>query len=535
MMKNEFQNIRDMLEKRAEEFPEKIFAYWKEQKITYKEFNDNASRIAGYMQELVKKGDKVGIYCLNKIEYIYVTFGLGKIGVVSSHINTFARGDIIAYYINKTHCKYVFVDASLLDSYMEVRKKVNVSGEIYLADKSVIESIPTMDRHVICFDDLMTMKPEYSKIDILKGDPFSIMFTSGTTGMPKAVVQSNYYWISFAEHWVREFRYTPDDNVMVMMPLFHVNPWAGIFSALLAGASFTLLERFSASTIWEDAVKYGVTSIVGHAAHVYYLPRRPESEFRPEHKVRSAWIAPVNHEIARIFRERFKIKDVITGYGSTEAGVLTTFMFVPSGVKPPKGGVFGGYVRDDIECKVVNERDEELPPLEVGEIVLRPKKPYTIFTEYYGDPERTLNAFRNLWFHTGDLGYFDENGVLYFVGRKAECIRVRGEFIPVEYIEEAIKSYEKVEDAIVVGVPSGLGPFDEDVKAYIVPKKGVEVKPEEILDYLKTRLSRTYLPRYIEFVDEIERQPPVGKVPRYKYKERGVGKAWDRVKAGYKV
>ena len=148
-----------------------------------------------------------------------------------------------------------------------------------------------------------------------------------------------------------------------------------------------------------------------------------------------------------------------------------------------------------------------------------------IFSGYYNMPDKTLEVMRNLWYHTGDLGFKDEKGFLYFSGRKGDSIRVKGEFVPVDHVENVIRSHPNVQECAIVGVPSDMG--EQEIKLYIQPSKGTKIAPEEIVNYCKEKLARYMVPRYVEVVDELPISPSIMKVQRSKLKEKGIGQAWD--------
>ena len=192
-----------------------------------------------------------------------------------------------------------------------------------------------------------------------------------------------------------------------------------------------------------------------------------------------------------------------------------------------------GKVMRGIELKVLNENDEELPPGKVGEFVVRPTEPFRMFLGYYKMPEETLASFRNLWFHTGDLGWKDDEGYFYFTGRKKEAIRRRGENISVQEVEQVLNSHASILGAAVIGVPSELG--EEEVKACIVLKPREKLEPEELMKFCEDRLAYFMIPRYVEFKEDLPRTP-TGKVEKYKLKEEGItSRSWDREKVGYKL
>jgi crotonobetaine/carnitine-CoA ligase len=228
------------------------------------------------------------------------------------------------------------------------------------------------------------------------------------------------------------------------------------------------------------------------------------------------------------FEKRFNLT-YLAFYGLTETGCLTTY--TPED-KPRKIGSIGLPVPFQ-RVEIVNEDDEVRPPYEQGEIVVRPEIPYSMMLQYYKDSEATVAAWKNLWFHTGDIGYKDEDGYLFFVGRRANVIRCKGENVSAEEVEQVMNGHRGVKESAIIGVPSEVG--EEEIKAFIVPNKGSRVLPEELIRFCEERLAYFKVPRYIEFIDELPMVSGVNRIERYKLKQRGIGESWDREKAGYKL
>lgn len=183
--------------------------------------------------------------------------------------------------------------------------------------------------------------------------------------------------------------------------------------------------------------------------------------------------------------------------------------------------------------RIVDEDDLVLEPDQVGEIVIRPQEPYTMMSGYYKMPEETLQAFRNLWFHTGDLGYLDKHGYLYFVGRKKEAIRRRGENISAFEVEKIINRHPNVLESAAIAVPSELS--EDEVKVVVVLKEGEQLSPEELVEFCEQRMAYFMVPRFIEFRAALPKTP-TQRVEKYKLQSEGnKPETWDREKAGYQL
>ena len=278
------------------------------------------------------------------------------------------------------------------------------------------------------------------------------------------------------------------------------------------------LKIYPAEAQWrrEDPLhhRYHVTHFHAVGPILEMLFKQPQDQKEKNHGLLTA-VAYCSKEIWTIAQERFKIA-ITGGYGSTEVGIPVS---APSDInragKNPPGAC--GLVGPHVEVEIMDESGEMLPPGKAGEIVVRPKIPWTVFTEYYGMPEATAKAFQGLWFHTGDAGYFDNDGYLYFVDRLKDAIRRKGENISSYEVEQILLKNPKIAEVIVVPAPSEVG--EDEVMAVIVP--GAELAPEEVIEYAKENMPHFWVPRYIRFVDNLPRTP-TGKIEKFKMRKQGL-------------
>jgi crotonobetaine/carnitine-CoA ligase len=295
--------------------------------------------------------------------------------------------------------------------------------------------------------------------------------------------------------------------------------------AIVGDVGFALVRRFSASKFWDQIREHNcnIVHYLGSLTQILYQqpPRPGDRDHLPIRMVGGG----VPKDLWEKFEKRFGVT-FLEGYGLTEGACITTW----SPMGKVKVGSIGLPVAHQ-RVEVVNEDDEIVAPGVGGEIVIRPELPFSMTSGYYKRPGETLAAFRNLWFHTGDIAYKDEEGYLYFVGRKSQFIRRRGENISAEEVEEVINQHPKVKETGVVGVPSEVG--EEEIKACIVFREGA-VGPEEIIRWCEERIAYFKVPRYVEFLDELPKTE-TNRIQKHKLKEMGIVNAWDREKAGYKI
>jgi len=506
-------DLRTWLEDKVTRNRERVLLVFEDKEYTYGEFDANVNRVGNALAGIgIDRGSKVGIMLPNIPEHLYTWLGAMKLGATDVPINPQFKGKLLRDIIE--HCE---LDAIVIDREIchDVQGAVESVGRqiVYAADSAGATSASVLD-----FSSLMegSRAEDPPAVDMKGSDIVSFIFTSGTTGLPKAAMLPHTYYIHHAEKWARTMGTSREDRFFCPLPLYHVVRVTGFMSALASEASFVLGRRFSSRTFWDEARKTGFNVFAGHFAiydMLLNMPERPDDGDNTLEKVNG--ILP--RSVGRI-RERFRINECYNTFGMTEVGFPCIRMFQES-VSEDICGAPG----DDFRVKIFDDDDRELPEGQVGEIVVRPERPDIIFKGYYRQEEKTIEAFDNLWFHTGDFGYMKQ-GDLVFTERRSESIRRKGEFVPIVHTEEVLRSHPKVKDAAICGVPSQM---DEHVKASIVLEEGEHLTPEEMLAHCDQHLPAFAVPRFIEFLDELPRTPGTEKLQRYKLREIGTAGAWD--------
>lgn len=488
-------NVRDLLEKQAAKYYEKIFLYFEDQKITYNHFNLTVNRIANAFKRIgVNKGEMVAIMLPNSPEFLYTWMGLNKIGAVEVPINV---------GFTEVEVKYILQHSEA--------SGIVIHQEYYpILDRIKREEVPKLRNIIFCgegapasgtiaFSTLLSEKTDLEEIVISEEDPAVCIYTSGTTDQPKGVLNSHKSWVLTGEAYAFTVGITADDRVMTSNPLFHANAQVyPTMGSLTAGASLILLKRFSSSQILEQAKYYQANILVLVQAVTPWVWNRPQREDDGDNSVRTLIAGNVPTEIYHEFEKRFQLK-IQTIYSLTES--VFAIMGPREGTRPRKpGGIGVPMEHPDLatknEIRIVDEAGKEVPYGKQGEIVIR--NPATMIG-YFKDPERTAETKKDGWIYTGDIGYQDEEGYFFFVGRKKEVIRRRGELISPSEIESVINSYPSVQESAVIGIPSRLGSGEEEVKAYVRLKPDQTTTPEEILLWCKGKLAEFKIPRFLEF------------------------------------
>lgn len=514
-------SLGDWLEEKAEENLDRPFLRFQGQSLSFHELNEQANLLARDFLELgLRKGDHVAFLMPNHPDFISTWFALAKIGVVLVAVNPQLKGPGLRYILDQSDSKALLISTQFypqIEPFEDELKKLETL--IIWGDET---THPSYKKKTLHFSKLFQIRKIGARpqVEVKGSDPLIITYTSGTTGMPKGVVSSHNAYIQGGKDLAEICAFQPQDRIYTFLPLFHANPQVYcLMGALASGASIVLAERFSATRFWEEVRANEATlfSYVGTVLSI--LLKQPPRSDDAENPVRACFGGGAPKDIFGAFLERFQV-DVLELYGMSETGAFNTINH-PGRIRV--GSV--GTIRPGFEVKIFDEKDEQVQPGVVGEFVVRPLKPYIMFDGYYRKPEETLESYRNLWFHTGDLGWIDEEGFFYFVGRKKENIRRGGENITPYEIECVINAHPSVLESAVVGVPSEI--LGDEIKACVVLHPGESLTPESLIQWCQDKLAEFMIPRYIELLDQL---PKTGseKVQRFLLKEKGIVGAWDR-------
>jgi crotonobetaine/carnitine-CoA ligase len=380
---------------------------------------------------------------------------------------------------------------------------------------------------------LLTADDRAPDVTVRPSDLATFIYTGGTTGPSKGCMLSHNYHEALARQigicWGRR----ADDVVWTPLPLFHFNAIVtAVLGPLVYGGRSAIYRRFSVSDFWPEMNRTGatITSTLGTMAyllaHDVDRPEMPRSGAAAANtSLRLIGAAPLPVEVDSIIRERFGVDTFSGAYGTTEASLVS---WQPPGVrnKPNAAGV----VNDEFfDVRIFDDDDGELPRRAEGEIVLRPKRPHTMFEGYWGRPEATVESSRNWWYHTGDIGRIDDEGFLFFVDRKADYLRRRGENISSFEVERVLMRHGALADVAVHAVPSEL--MEDDLKITATLVDGAELTEEQLFRWCIDELPWFALPRYIELRAELPRSP-VGRVLKRELRDQGPGGAWDAESSG---
>jgi crotonobetaine/carnitine-CoA ligase len=529
-MKSENTNVvGTLIQERAQSHADRVFLFFEDQKITWGQIDRQSNQFAQGLLDLgIKKGDKIVLMMQNHPDFLYSWFGASKLGAVEVPVNIAYKGDSLSYIINNSDSKILFIDAALADRLVIIKNDLKKLERIVCrgrVDEAIVSSLPVP---VISMEQFAKYPADPVRADVSWTDPLGILYTSGTTGLSKGVVLCHNAFIFLARLIAGFRRLGPDDILYTFLPLFHGNAqMLSVMNAVVADSQLVLRDRFKASNFWDEIRQFGATQFNYLGAVMTILSKQPRKEDDADNPVRICIGAACPPDVMEHMEERFKII-CLEGYGLTEAGI-----FMHWTVDDRRRGSCGKIVDKYYEARLMDDEDSEVPVGQTGEIVVRPKAPFIMMSEYYKMPEKTLESFRNLWFHTGDWARKDEDGYFYFMDRKKDALRRRGENISSFEVEKVINSHNAILESAVFAVPSDLG--EDEVKANVVLKPGEALTPEDLIKHCNDRMAYFAVPRYLEFVEELPKTP-TGRVEKYRLREAGVTPGtWDREKAGITV
>lgn len=442
--------IYEYLEKHAMEQPDHPFIKLENETYSFYEVYKMVKHLAYVFKNNygIKKGTHVSVILPNEIDFILIFFAIAKVGAVIVPMNPQYKSDMLKYMINQSESSIVIYHKDV-DLILE-----NHTKKIKIGDKGILHLIENISEE---FNDKIDHLDSNEKVR--EQDIFSIIYTSGTTSKPKGVVNTQKTYLLAGLDIVDALQISKKDITYLFLPLFHANPQMyGIMSALVKGNTLLIGRKFSASEFWMKASKkqFSIFTYVGTVLTILAKTSPPNVSFHES--IRGVGGGAPKEVWQKLMKLGIKIHEL---YGMTETGGFVT-------INTTQNWKYGtvGKVRRNVEVTVLNDYDEECKNNEKGEIAVRPNKPFVMFNEYYNDPEKTLDVVRNLWFHTGDIGWFDSEGYLHFEGRKKEIIRKKGENISPTFIEEVYLRLLEVNEAACVGVADEL--VGEEIKLCLV-------------------------------------------------------------------
>ncbi len=517
-----------LLSYQAKVIPNKPFVYFEHECLTYAEMNLFANKCANTLNKLqISKDSRVAIFLKNRIEYLGLWFGISRLGAIQIPINTEYKLNQIKHLLVRSPIDVVVVEMSLLSEIYAAINELSITIKILIVNDKPNEKIndELLSRYKNSYDfgalffSANDIEPTYAK-EVSGADFGVIMNTSGTTGPSKGVMLSHAQQYILGRMIAADLELTANDIYYNSFPLFHNTSQAMItIPVLLVGASMVLVDKFSASRFWTDTYKFKCTVFYYIGEIIRILLSSSAVDNVKTSSLRAGWgIGAIPNDSIE-FNRKYNII-MHSGYGSTEGNVPCYL---------PKNSInfeSCGQVIPGFEVRIADEFGVELNRGEIGEILIRSSVPYALMLGYDSDPNSTVQAWKNLWFHSGDSGMMDSKGNLYFKGRVKDSIRVKGENISAFEVEQTILQLNGVREVAAIAVPSELG--GDDLMVVIVRDPNSELDAVTVIGLATKYLPRFSIPRYVEFVSELPKTP-TNKVQKVVLRNRGItSNTWDR-------
>jgi carnitine-CoA ligase len=465
--------------------------------LTWDAFDAQAARLASaFCARGVGPGDRIAIMARNHVGHVLTLFAAAQLGAIMVPVNPDFGTEEARYVLTHAEVSGVIASAETLAT---VRGAVDGTG---IAPWLI--RLDGADADAPSLDDVLAAAPPAKPLEAGgPDDTCVIVYTSGTTGLPKGVMHSQRNMIAAGEAFVERVHLQDDDRVMIVLPMFHMNAlFYSVAGTLVAGASAVIVPKFSASAFWQVAADTGANQVNFIDTIGMILKSRPRSEYRPDHKIRA--IYGVRENAAATFREEFGITDLFSGFGMTEIPGVTCNPFrAPN--KPGSMGVVGRHpdpAREWAQCRLLDDARNDVPDGEVGELAV---KIPIVMQGYFRDPEQTSASFHDGWFLTGDLVRRDADGFFFYVSRKKDIIRRRGENIAGAELDRVIGQHPGVAEVAAIAVPSELG--EDEIMAVVVRRTGTQADAASIAQWCRERLAPQKVPRFVCFVDHLPKTP----------------------------
>jgi crotonobetaine/carnitine-CoA ligase len=517
--------LSSIIADRAQRFPDEVAVSTLDREVSYAELCDSAQRVATALQSLgVAPGDRVATMLDPSLDYLAAWFGTAWAGAVDVPVNTEFKGEFLQHVVRESQATVLAIDRRWLPR-LDGLDLPDLAHVLLVGDGD--DAAVPAGVAATALSEALASDPLTAPVPRQEHDLLYVMYTSGTTGPSKGAMLSNRGAMFNARTWLDILELSEHDVGYSMFPLFHVTARSAVVtSCLWARAKIALRNGFSATRFWDDVRASGATffAYMGAVIHLLYAAEpRPDDG---DNSLRVAFGAAAPPEIVEDFQRRFGV-ELLEVYGSTELGPTSA---------PTPGKVKRGTMGRVWPHQVIEIQDEEgnaLPAGVEGEICARPAEPLAMFDGYWRQPRATIEAFRNLWFHTGDRGRFDDEGYLIFTDRMKDSIRRRGENISSFELERSVQNHPDVLECAAYAVPSEL--TEDEVMIAVVLRPGRQVDAAELFRYCVEHIPRFAVPTYLRFVDVLPKTPSQ-RIQKYKLREEGVtADAFDRNLLGVAV
>lgn len=528
---DQLDTINAVLQRATEKYGDRQFMDFLGDTYSFADINQAACRLANGLSKLgIKKGQTVVTLLDNSADAIFIWFAINKLGAVSVPVNTALKGEFLRHQVGDAGAAVVIAESDYADRVASIADKLPELTT--LVHRGAIPTV-SIKQTLLAWNELLSDDASEPDVQVMPHDLAMLIYTGGTTGPSKGCMVSHNYTCSLARQMLVITNRQEDTITWSPLPLFHLNAVATtVVSNMMVGARIAIYPRFSVSNFWPQIERTGANDVQLLAAMMPMLAGAPdnESSLRCRGQVKAVWGAPFPEAVQQQWKERFGVTHTVCGgFGLTECSLPSILPFGTVG-KPGSSGLRN---TEDFDVRIVDDNDVELPPNTPGEIIVRPRKPNVMFDGYWKRPKDTLKVMRNMWFHTGDIGKFDDDDFFYFVDRKKDYLRRRGENISSFEVESAFLQHETVDEVAAHAVLSDLG--EDELKVTITLKPGNSLSEEELCRWAADQMPYYAVPRYIEYRSALPKSP-LGRIYKFQLRDEGVtATTWDREKSGLKL
>ena len=520
-----------ILKQQAKQNGEASFLITDTEHISFAQADAVSDCLAAGLQGLgIGKDDIVSLFLGNRPEMVLLTLAINKLGAIWTPINGDYKGQWLLNNLQMSRSKILITDDQYQDRIAEIEDQLDVETIVLIGDtaasglKSPVDYQQLLDhpRAVLDYDGM-----HY-------GDDCSILWTSGTTGKSKGVLQSYNCWIRpIVDGCSRQYDSQPGDSIYCVLPLFHTAAWTtSIYRALLEGIPCIIEPRFSVTTFWQRIKQFGATQTFLLGAMGAFLLNAPERDEDSDTPLRLAQIVPLAPNQWPIFEQRFGLKLIRTGLGQSECQLIMTQLENREDVP-----VYAlGFPSDDTVIHLLDDDGNEVARGDVGEICIRPLQPYILFNGYFDNPEATADAYFGEFYRTGDLAKQDPaSGAYFYADRKKDALRYAGRNISTLEVESVVRRHDAIADVAAFGIPSQEVESEQELKLNVIVREGMSCTAEELCSFINDNAPHYFVPRYLDFVDALP-YTPTNKVQKFKLRDEGVCEhTWDLKLSDYVV
>ncbi len=515
------------LREQAKTLGEAPFILFGDEVISYAAANQQVNDLAaGLAAQGIGAGERIVFFMNTAPDVIFLALAANKLGAVWVPVNSDYKGDWLRDSILRSRPSLLVTDSEHAARLAEIRGDLDGLPVASLGDAPELSGALPLESLYL------PESPEPPMADFTCGDTCAVLWTSGTTGRSKGVMQSHNVWFNAVESANNQFGVEPGDVILSVLPLYNSAAWVtSVLRALLAGLPLALEPGFSVSSFWDRVDHYGATQSFTLGAMHMFLWNAPAKPDDADHSLRKLMAVPMPPDVAGPFSERFGVELMPQGLGQSEAFTVINQDECEGEVPPGSCGTPVHYV----DVRLVDDEGRDVPAGEPGELWLRPREPYAIFNGYFDDPEATANAFEGEWYKTGDLARCDDAGFYFFCDRKKDAVRYKGRNISTFEVEMIVRRHPAVADCAAYGIPSEELASEDELKVDIVCREGESLQPEELAAFINDNAPHFFVPRYIESVASLP-YTPTNKVQKFRLRERGLTETtWDARREGFQV